>query len=152
MVQNDTSELVDDKSELVGWVQAALDEITPGQFLLLEYLSEGTLPVEPYAQAALEPGGWHCEIVSALHLPPCIWPLDEGLLDETGWLAPDGRTDNWWRADVDLGLAAGLLVEALWDGRSCTDPDRYAVSIGTFPAGPDGGEPRPAPADLPLAA
>ena len=138
--------------DVAGWVQAALDDVTPGQFLLLEYLSDEDLPVEPYAQAAIDPGGWHCEVVSARYLPVHRWPLDERALLRAGWQAPCDRTENWWRTDVDLELAAQLLVDALWVGRACADADRYAISIGTFPPGPGGGRPLPAPDGLPLAA
>jgi hypothetical protein len=137
---------------LATWVQSTLEEITPGKFLLLEYLTEGDLPVEPYAQAALDPGGWYCEVVSAHHLPGHRWGLDEVALARSGWRPPDLRTDNWWRADVDLGHAAAFLVDALWIARACTDPDRYAISVGTFPSGPEGGEPMPLPDEVPIAA
>jgi hypothetical protein len=140
------------RTELAAWVQGALDETTPGQFLLLEYLAEADLPVEPYAQAAIDPGGWHCEVVSAHHLPAHRWPLDESALQRSGWSAPSDRTANWWRTDVGLDRAASLLVDALWVARACTDPDRYAISIGTFPTGPDDGRPRARPDGLPLAA
>ncbi len=130
------------RNELIGWVQGALDEVTPGQFLLVEYLTDEGLPVEPYAQAALEPGGWSCEVVSARYLPGGRWPIDEPALARTGWSGPDERTDNWWRCDVEFGRAAALLVDALWSGRGCTDPDRFAVSTGTFPSPPDAVEPR----------
>ena len=143
---------MDARTELADWVQAALDEITPGQFLVLEYLTDADLPVEPYAQAALDPGGWHCELVSPHYLPTHRWPIDEPAIDRAGWRPPDGRTHNWWSCDVDLDAAARLLVDALWDGRACTDPDRFAISIGTFPSRPDGGEPHPMPDGLPLAA
>ncbi len=143
---------MDTRSELADWVQYALDEVTPGQFLLLEYLSDTDLPVEPYAQAAIDPGGWHCEVVSSRYLPTHRWPLDEPALLNTGWVAPGGGTENWWRTDVDLHRAARVLVDALWVGRACTDPDRYAISIGTFPSGPDDGRPLSAIDGLPLAA
>lgn len=133
----------EDRSELEAWVQAALDSITPGQFLLLEYLTGDALPVEPYAQAALDPGGWYCEIVSAHHLPGHLRRLDELALVRDSWRAPDSGTDNWWQSDVTLNAAARLLVDALWFARDCTDPDLYAISIGTFPSGPRGGEPLP---------
>ena len=136
-----------DRSELVAWVQAELDSVAPGQFLLLEYLTDDDLPVEPYSQAALDPGGWHCEVVSNRYLPGHRWPLDEGVLARDGWQIPNGRTDNWWQSDVALEAAAGLLVDALWSGRDLTDPDRYAVSIGTFPCGQRGGESLPRPSD-----
>ena len=139
-------------SDLVCWVQDALDQVQPGQFLLLEFLSGEGLPVDPYAQAALDPGGWYCEVVSAHHLPTHRWVLDELALARQGWQPPDSGTDNWWRGDVGLDQAAALLVDALWIGRGCTDMDRYAISFGTFPSGPDGGEPIPVPRDLPLAA
>jgi hypothetical protein len=139
-------------AELIEWVQDALDRVTPGQFLLIEYLTDQDLPVDPYAQAALEPGGWYCELVSGHHLPTHRWPLDEVGLRRSGWLVPGDGTDNFWRPDVDLREAAGILVGSLWVGRSCTDPDRYALSVGTFPSGPHGGEPLPIPAGLPLAA
>ena len=133
-------------------MQSALDEVTPGKFLILEYLTEEDLPVEPYAQAALDPGGWYCEVVSTHYLPGHRWSLDELALVRSGWHPPDQQTDNWWRADVGLEHAAGLLVDALWIARTCTDPDRYAISVGTFPSGPDGGEPVPVPDELPIAA
>lgn len=139
-------------AELVSWVQDALDQVKPGQFLLIEYLPNTDLPVEPYAQAALDPGGWYCEVVSDRYLPAHRWPLDEVALVREGWLQPDSDTDNWWRGDVLLGAAADLLVTGLWVGRGCTDENRYAISVGTFPTGPDGGEPLPEPEALPLAA
>jgi hypothetical protein len=139
-----------ERSDLVAWVAAALTPITPGQFLLLEYLTDDDLPVEPYAQAALEPGGWHCEVVSASHLPSHRWPLRERALTRAGWRPPAGRTANWWQPDVALDSAAGVLVDALWTGRVCTDIDRFAVSVGTFPAPRGGGEPMTWSGDVPL--
>jgi hypothetical protein len=124
-----------DRSELVMWVQAALDRITPGQFLLLEYVTGDDLPVEPYAQAALDPAGWCCELVSALHLLGHRYPLNEPAVTRMGWRAPDAGTDNWWQTDVALAAAAHLLVDAHWGGRDLTDPDRYAIRVGTFPCG-----------------
>lgn len=131
--------MTSERAELAAWVQSALDEVTPGQFMLLEYLTDDDVPVEPYAQAALDPGGWYCETVSGAHLPGHRWPIDEHAAMRHGWRAPDARTANWWQADVDLDRAAALLVDALWLARGCTDPDRYAISIGTFPSGADGG-------------
>jgi hypothetical protein len=124
-------------SELVTWVQAVLDRITPGQFLLLEYVTDDDLPVEPYAQAALDPGGWCCELVSARYLPGHRWPIEELTLSQSGWHAPDSGTDNWWQTGVALDAAAQLLVEALWFGRHLTDPDRYAIRWD-FPLRPTG--------------
>ncbi len=138
--------------DLVPWVQAALDQVTPGQFLLIEYLTDDDLPVEPYAQAALDPGGWHCEVVSDRYLPRHRWPIDHLALSAAGWRPPGEGSDNYWVPDVDLGSAATLLVRGLMLGRGCTDPDRYAISVGTFPSGPHGGEPLPALDGLPLAA
>lgn len=137
---------------LCEWVHEALDTVQPGQFLLIEYLSGAGLPVDPYTQAALDPGGWYCEIVSTQHLSAHRWPIDEPALARRGWRSPDGDTDNWWRPDVALDQAAALLVDALWIGRGCTVPDRYAISVGTFPSRPEGGEPLPVRQDLPLVA
>jgi hypothetical protein len=131
-------EVENTRHELADWVQAALDEVTAGQFLVLEYLTDENLPVQPYAQAALDPGGWSCEVVSTVHLPPRLWPSDAGALTRAGWFHPDGRTQNWWRAEVGLDAAGRVLVDGLWDGLGCTDPDRYAISIGTFPLVPLG--------------
>ena len=137
---------------LIAWVQDALDHVQPGQFLLIEYLTGEDMPVEPYAQAALDPGGWYCEVISDQHLPRHRWPLDELELARTCWHQPDHGTDNWWQADVSLDHAAPLLVTALWRARGCTDEDCYAISVGTFPTGPDGGLPLLEPRTLPLAA
>ena len=139
-------------AELATWVQEALDQVRPGQFLLIEYLSGTGLPVDPYAQAALDPGGWYCEVVSGHHLPTHRWFLDELALTRQHWRQPDDGTDNYWQPDVALDQAAELLVTALWCARACTDIDRYAISIGTFPTSPDGGEHLPQPEALPLAA
>jgi hypothetical protein len=128
-------EVDNDRSELVTWVQTALDGIAPGQFLLLEYVTGDDVPVEPYAQAALDPGGWCCELASAHYLPGRRCPIDEVALSERGWQVPDAETDNWWQTDVPLDAAAQLLVDGLWFGRDLTDPDRYAIRIGTFPCG-----------------
>jgi hypothetical protein len=140
------------RTELIDWVQATLDVVEPGQFLLVEYLSGEDLPVDPYSQAALDPGGWYCEAVSGYYLPSHRWVLDELAMARHGWRSPDGDTDNWWRPNVPLTDAATLLVDALWIARGCTDQDRYAISVGTFPSGPDGGLPLPTPQGLPLAA
>jgi hypothetical protein len=127
-------------SELVTWVQGVLDRITPGQFLLLEYVTDDDMPVEPYAQAVLDPGGWCCELVSARYLPGHRWPIDEASLAQHGWHSPDAETGNWWQTDVALDAAAQLLVDAHWFGRHLTDPDRYAIRVGTFPCGRRAGE------------
>ncbi len=140
------------RAELVNWVQEGLDQVQPGQFLVIEYLRGAGLPVDPYAQAALDPGGWYCEVVSTYHLPAHRWVLDELALARDGWRSPDADTDNWWLPDVPLGDAAALLMEALWIGCGRTDLDRYAISVGTFPTGPNGGETLPVPEALPLAA
>jgi hypothetical protein len=136
-----------ERSELVTWVQAALDSITPGQFLLLEYVTGDDMPVEPYAQAALDPAGWCCELVSARYLPGHRYPLNEPALTRMGWRAPDAGTDNWWQTDVALNTAAQLLVEAHWLGRNLSDPDRYAIRLGTFPCGRRAGEHLPVRAE-----
>jgi hypothetical protein len=122
------------------WVQASLDSIAPGQFLLLEYVTGDDLPVEPYAQAALDPAGWCCELVSAHHMPGQRWPVDDAVLSQRGWHAPDARTGNWWQTDVALDAAAQLLVDGLWFGRRLTDPDRYAIRVGSFPCARRAGE------------
>ena len=60
--------------------------------------------------------------------------------------------ESWWQAEVPQEQAAALLVTALWWACSCTDEGPYAVSIGAFPTGPDGGLPLPELRRLPLAA
>jgi hypothetical protein len=132
--------VTNERSELVAWVAANLDRITPGQFLLLEYLTGDDLPVEPYAQAALDPDGWCCELVSAHYLPGQLWSVHEMTLIRSGWHVPDASSHNYWQTEVAFDDAAQLLVEALWFGRNLTDPDCYAISIGTFPCGRRGGE------------
>lgn len=138
--------------ELVAWIRSTLDEVKPGQFLLIEYLTESGLPVEPYAQAALDPGGWYCEVVSTHYLPSERWPLDELALTRDRWHSPDPDKDNWWQRDVGDADVASRLIGGLWNGRSCRDAYRYAVSVGTFPSGPGGGEEQPADHALSLAA
>ncbi len=129
-----------ERTDTVTWVQAALDSITPGQFLLLEYVTGDDLPVEPCAQAALDPEGWCCEVVSARYLPGQRWPIDDAALAQRGWRAPDAGTNNWWQTQVPLDAAAQLLVDALWFGRCLTDPDRYAIRVGSFPCARRAGE------------
>ncbi len=128
--------------DLVALVERVIAELSPGQFLTLDY-SDGPPGLEPYAQLAVDGDSYYLEVVSELHLPPTQWPLYSSILRAAGWSAPDDDTANWWQTATDPHLAARALVDALMTGRGCTAPDRFSVSIGTFPAPPDGGEPLP---------
>jgi hypothetical protein len=126
-----------EREELIDWVRDALEHVAPGHFLLIEYLSDEDLPVEPYAQTAPDPDGWYCEVVSDRHLAQHRWPLDELALMSHGWSSPDGLTDNWWATPGDAAQAAAFAVDALWFARRCTDPERYAISSCPLSSGPD---------------
>ena len=132
-------------SDLGGEVGAALARLRPGQFLLIEYDTHGTWDPRPYAQCAREVDSWYCEVVSQHYLSATTWPIDELALRRAGWMLPDDETANWWRNADSADAAAVLLVEGLRRGRLCTDPELFAWSVGTFPSGPDGGEPLPVP-------
>ena len=133
--------------ELAGEIGSALSRLRPRQFLLIEYDSRGTWDPRPYAQCAREIDSWYCEVVSQHYLAASTWPIHELALRRAGWLLPDDETANWWR-NADAPDSAGqLLVEGLRRGRLCTDPELFAWSVGTFPSGPDGGEPLPVPVE-----
>lgn len=122
------------RSEL-GLTLAALG---PGQFVIVEYAGTGTEP-EPYAQASVEPYGFHCEVVSERYLPAQQWPIDVKALSAAGWAAPDAVMDNWWHSADTAECAAELLLAGLRSGRCCPDPDDLTWSTGTFPTPPNGG-------------
>jgi hypothetical protein len=134
-------------NELAGEVGAALARLRPGRFLLIEYHAQGTWDPRPYAQCAREVDSWYCEVVSQNYLGASTWPIDELAMRRTGWLLPDDETANWWRNAETAEQAAELLVDGLRHGRLCPDPEAFAWSVGTFPSGPDGGEPLPIPVE-----
>jgi hypothetical protein len=134
-------------TELAGEIGAALARLRPGQFLLIEYDALRTWDPRPYAQCAREVDSWYCEVVSQNYLGAAQWPIDELTLRRSGWLLPDDETANWWLNAESADAAAMLLVEGLRLGRLCPDPGAFAWSVGTFPSGPDGGEPLPVPVE-----
>ena len=73
------------------------------------------------------------------------WPIDELALRRAGWLLPDDETANWWQGADSARIAAERLVQGLRAGRLCPDPQAFSCRGGTFPSGPDGGEPVPLP-------
>jgi hypothetical protein len=129
--------------ELVAEVAEALANLRPNQFVILEYHPGGE--PEPYAQAAYEMGGYHCELVSEECLPADLWPIDDVAIRRQGWTAPDSDTPNWWTRAATAEQAAHHLVDGLRHGRRCPDPAAYTWWDGTFPDGGGGGEPLPAP-------
>lgn len=137
-------------SDLLARVTEALATLRPGRFVLLEYHQSVTWDPCPYAQCAREVDGWYCEVVSEFYLPRGIWPIDELALLRSGWLVPDDTTDNWWCSVASAADAAELLILGLRSGRLCADPDSFSCTVGTFPSGPDGGEPLPIPYDSDL--
>lgn len=134
-------------SDLLARVTDALATLRPGRFVLLEYHQSVTWDPCPYAQCAREVDGWYCEVVSEFYLSRELWPIDELALRRAGWLVPDGTTDNWWRSVDAAADAAALLIEGLRSGRLCPDPGSFSCTVGTFPPGPDGGEPLPIPSE-----
>lgn len=133
--------------ELIDEIGQALLRLRPGQFLLLEYDALRTWDPRPYAQCAREVDSWYCEVVSQHYLGATQWPIDELALRRAGWLLPDDETANWWLNAESAEATAALLVEGLRLGRMCPDPEKFAWSVGTFPSGPDGGEPLPVPVE-----
>ncbi len=88
--------------------------------------------------------------MSQNYLPADRWPIDELNLRRGGWVPPADDTENWWQEVDTSDGAASLLIAGLRAGRMCPDPDHFTWSIGTFPSGPDGGEPVPVPDYAPL--
>ncbi len=132
---------------LTAEVAQTLRSVRPGQFVLLEFVEHDGVPPWspwPYAQCVWKPDGWYCEAVSASFLPADQWPLDELALRRAGWHPPTDSAGNWYRHEHSADGAARTLVEALRHSRDCQDPSRYRWEVGTFPTGPDGGEPVPA--------
>lgn len=124
---------------LVAAVERAIAGLQPRQFLTLDYDS-GDPGNEPYSQIAVEPDGFYLEVESEHYLPGEQWPIDEAALRIRGWWPPDDQTANWWCTSSEARSAAKALVTALMVGRSCRDPERFSVSIGTFQPPPDGGQ------------
>jgi len=123
----------------------------PGQFLILDY-DRGHLASPPYAQLAVEHDGFYLEVVSAYYVPTSECPLNTRWLRSHGWSSPDADTANWWRTSNDASHAARALVTALTVARSCRDPDRFSISMGSFPPPPGGGEPTRESEDATVAA
>ena len=133
-------------AEELGGVVAALPW---GSFVIIEY-GRGEADDGPYAQAAPGPAGWYAEVVSNAYVPAADYPVDEGWLQEAGWLRPDGETLNWWRTRLCPAAVAPALIDGLRHGRECTDPSAFTFRTGRFPDGPRGGEPAPVPVGLEL--
>lgn len=137
--------------DLAAFLDRLINELGPGQFLTVDY-DNGRPGFEPYAQLAVDADSYYLEVVSEFYLPPTSWPLNSSILRTAGWSPPDDDTANWWQTATDPHLAARALIRALTVGRECIAPDRFSVSIGTFPAPPDGGEPVFGPSECGLAA
>lgn len=136
--------MTDPWDRLVAAVQAALGDLQRGEFLLVEFVEVDGVPAWspwPYAQGAPAGDGWYCEAVSAAHLPPAQWPLDELALRRSGWHAPAGADGNWYRQEGDADDAARFMVGALRDSRDCQDPSRFRWQVLTLPTGPGSGTP-----------
>lgn len=129
---------------LVAGVTATLRDLRPGEFVVIEFVEVDGVPAWspwPYAQCAPAEEGWYCEAVSADHLPPHQWPLDELALRRAGWHAPVGAEGNWYRQADGAAEAARSMVEALRHSRDCQDPSRFRWQVGTLPSGPGNGSP-----------
>jgi hypothetical protein len=135
---------------LVDRLTKALDDLRPGTFVILEYDKETPWDPRPYAQCAREVDDWYCEIVSESYLARDLWPIDELALRRGGWLLPDDETANWWQGAESARIAAERLIEGLRAGRLCPDPEAFSCRGGTFPSGPDGGEPVPVSDFVPM--
>lgn len=125
---------------LIEEVQACLTRTRSHQFVLIEYDGDLTGGPDPYAQAALIDGYWHCEVVSARYLMPGRWPLNELWLKNSGWGLPAHACANWFQAAASDHGAAALLVDGLRFGRQCMEPDRFEVSVQSFAGGPGPGD------------
>ena len=146
---NDRS-VANGREELRCEIAGALGSLTPGRFAIVDY-APGSGGDAPFAQAALEPTGWYLEVVSDHYLPREDWPIDEMVLRRTGWVLPPEGADNWYRyedSQTEVERLALPLLDALVEGRRCDRGGEFRVTTGRFPAGPDGGEPRPIPQAL----
>lgn len=124
-------------------ITKVLTELRWGQFAVFDYV-DSLSDDAPYAQIALNPGGYYCEVVSDAYLCADRWPLDEKTLLAAGWQIPDDATLNWWMSGIDgPSEAAGLMTAALSEAHACRDASRVRWKIGAFPPPPDGGEPMP---------
>lgn len=120
-----------------------LDALLPEHFVIIEF-DAGLSTTNPYVQAAREPNGFYCEVVSEEFLPRAEWPILQRTLIESGWERPSGGGENWHQIVDNLpSPAAQLMLDGLRQGRVCRDPNRIAWRVGRFPPGPDGGEPVP---------
>jgi hypothetical protein len=119
-----------------------IDCLQHQEFLIMQVIS-GIDP-NPYAQVARETdGSFYCEVVSTHHLPEAMWPMDEWALAADGWRPPVGRQTNWSHIAESSHEAAGLLIDALRHGRTCSDPDAYVGTIDRWPPPPSGDAPEP---------
>jgi len=109
--------------------------------VLIDYNIGNPTGPDPYAQAALVDGLWHCEVVSGRYLIPARWPLNELWLKRFGWSLSAQGFANWFLSASTAQVAAVILVEGLRFGRQCVDPARFGVSVQSFAggSGPNGG-------------
>lgn len=121
----DWEDLVDDFGYTINAMEA-------GGFLVMRALV-GLNP-NPYAQVArVNDGSLFCEVVSALHVPEEIWPIDEFFLVLAGWDPPIGCRTTWARTVESGDEAARVLISALRFGRACPDPDSYVGTLSRWP-------------------
>lgn len=111
-----------------------------GSFVVVHYDRVRLADSAPYVQAAPGPSGWYAEIESEQYLEAGSWPLDKAWLASWGWHAPDHQTGNWWRASIDADEIATCLLDGLRVARTCLLAELVSTEVGTFPAGPNGGE------------
>lgn len=103
-----------------------------GDFLSVNYDS-GDPNYSIYGQLAPEDGAYHCEVVSNDFMPADDWPLDAEYLQQSGWMAPDDDTPNWFRVHTGADLAAERLLLAMRYGRGCEDARRLDWEPARFP-------------------
>ena len=136
--------------DLANRLAEAVEQVGSEMFLVLEYGDDETESSGPYAQMANTGGDPLCEIVSARHLAPDEWPLNELALQRDGWSPPyGGDFPNWWRFDLiePEQIARGLL-DGLRIGRTCTDSAAFRWRIGYFPGHPGDKDEIPEGADV----